>query len=74
MIEGAFITVVPGKFGFIAPEGYDLGNVYVTAGTLAGLPRVPHRGGGRSGWCRHMGSRSIEPPAKVPKFTISYQI
>ncbi|HQT59687.1 MULTISPECIES: hypothetical protein [unclassified Acidiphilium] len=44
MIEGAFITVVPGKFGFIAPEGHDLGNLYVTAGTLAALPRIPHRG------------------------------
>ncbi len=44
MIEGAFVTVIPGKFGFITPERFDLGNLYVTAGTLAALPRIPRRG------------------------------
>ena len=43
-MQGAFVTVVPGKFGFIAPEGFEMGNLYVTAGTLAALPRAPHRG------------------------------
>ena len=43
-MQGAFVTVVPGKFGFIAPDRGDLGNLYVTAGTLAALPRAPHRG------------------------------
>ena len=44
MIEGNFVTVIPGKFGFIAPEGCEMGNLYVTAGTLAAPPRAPHRG------------------------------
>ena len=44
LLQGAFVTVVPGKFWFIAPEGFDMGNLYVTAGTLAALPRAPHRG------------------------------
>ena len=43
-MQGAFVTVVPGKFGFIAPDRGDLGNLYVTAGTLAALPRTPRRG------------------------------
>ena len=43
-MQGAFVTVVPGKFGFIAPEGFEMGNLYVTAGTMAALPRAPHRG------------------------------
>ena len=43
-MQGAFVTVVPGKFGFIAPEGFEMGNLYVTAGTLAAMPRTPHRG------------------------------
>ncbi|WP_287998570.1 hypothetical protein [Acidiphilium sp.] len=42
-MQGAFVTVVPGKFGFIAPDRGDLGNLYVTAGTLAALTRAPHR-------------------------------
>ena len=43
-MQGAFVTVVPGKFGFIAPEGFEMGNLYVTAGTMAALPRAPYRG------------------------------
>jgi len=43
-MQGAFVTVVPGRFGFVTPDRGDLGNLYVTAGTLAALPRAPHRG------------------------------
>lgn len=42
-MDGHFITVRPGRFAFVRPEGED-GNLFVTGPALDALPHVPRRG------------------------------
>lgn len=42
-MEGQFVTVVPGRFAFIAPESGD-DNLFVSGAALAGLSDIPRRG------------------------------
>ena len=42
-MEGHFITVRPGRFAFVRPEG-DASNLFVTGSALDALPHVPRRG------------------------------
>ncbi|MCF3947766.1 hypothetical protein [Acidiphilium iwatense] len=42
-MSGAFVTVLPGQFGFIRPDG-GTGNILACAAAMAALPEPPCRG------------------------------
>lgn len=42
-MDGQFVTVRPGRFAFVRPEGED-SNVLASAAAIDALPRIPRRG------------------------------